>query len=445
MARDGTTVDALGRAASPDRVRKGRPPASSSAETRRRILDAARACFGRAGYDRTINKDIAAAAGITQAAIYHYFPSKRDVFVATYRDMQATTFAGFEAAIDPKRPLAANIKAMLDLAADMHAADRTLAAFTAIAPLEIQRHPEVRRGIGDDAQTVFGFFRRLVAESSDGLRSDVDPESVVNLLVAVTTGFSQFGATARGGPLHRGVIGSFERLLDGTLFNGAGSAATPKRRRLVARPPAVDPTDSRARILAAARARFGGYGYDVTTNKDIGAAAGFTAGAIYRYFSSKQELFVTVYREVQRAVFDRFEVALEGTNHLADKIKAFLDLSVDMHAADRTLATFTAIAPVEIQRHPELRAALGADTVAVYRFFRQVVWDAADDLAPDVDPDAVVNLLVAVSSGFAQFGAMTRTTAPHREAIASFQRLIDGTLFTGSAGGRARRRRAATA
>jgi AcrR family transcriptional regulator len=215
----------------------------------------------------------------------------------------------------------------------------------------------------------------------------------------------------------------------------------------VTRPPAVDQSDTRARIRSAARARFGAYGYDITTNKDIGAAAGFTAGAIYRYFPSKADLFVDVYRETQRTVLSQFDAALAGRSGIAEKIKAVLDLSVDMHAADRTLATFTAVAPVEIQRHPELRAALGPDTLAVYRFFEQIVAEDADrDLAPGVDPDSVVNLLVAVATGFSQFGALTRAIGPHREAIDSFQRLIDGALFTaatrgaGATPGPARRR-----
>jgi AcrR family transcriptional regulator len=444
MAGDASRAEQRGRVPDgPAPARKGRPPAANGVDTRRRIVVAARGCFGRNGYDKTINKDIAAAAGITQAAIYHYFPSKRDVFVAAYREMQETTFARFEAVVATETTLVAKVKAMLDLAADMHASDRTLATFTSVAPIEIQRHPDLRKALGDEAATVYRFFQGVVDASRSDLRADIDPVSVVNLLVAVTAGFSQFGATARADRAHRDAIEALERLVDGTLFAHPPAEARPvspgpseanpqpKRRRLVTRPPAVDRSDTRARILAAARARFGAYGYDITTNKDIGAAAGFTAGAIYRYFPSKADLFVDVYRETQRTVLSQFDAALADRRGIAEKIKAVLDLSVDMHAADRTLATFTAVAPVEIQRHPELRAALGPDTLAVYRFFEQMVAEDADrDLASGVNPDSVVNLLVAVATGFSQFGALTRAVGPHREAIDSFQRLIDGALFT---------------
>ena len=421
----------------PKANRKGRPPATDSADTRRAILSAARGCFGSQGYDKTINKEIAAAAGITQAAIYHYFPSKADVFVAAYHDMQAVTFDRFDGVAGAASGLPGKIKAVLDLAAEMHAADRTLAAFTAVAPIEIQRHADLRRAIGDEANRVYRFFRGLVDETGGALGDDVDPESVVNLLVAVSIGFAQFGATARAAGAHRRAIDAFGRLVDGTLFDADIDVLDDDRlavlggkpRRSTLRSTAAEPADARERILAAARACFGRQGYDKTTNKDIAGAAGFTAGAIYRHFPSKQDLFIAVYRGVQSIVFSHFEAAIAATATAPQKIRAILDLAVDLHATDRSLATFTAIAPVEIQRHPEIRRELGTDPVAFYRFFQRIIRASAGDLAPGVDADSVADLLVAVATGFSQFGAVTRSARPHREAIGTFQRLIDGTLF----------------
>jgi AcrR family transcriptional regulator len=415
-------------------ARKGRPQATDSADTRRRILAAARECFGRQGFDRTTNKDIAAAAGITQAAIYHYFPSKQDVFAAVFREMQRATFARFEQVLASEDTLAGRVKALLGLAAEMHVADQTLARFTAIAPLEIQRHPDLRGALGHDALAVYDFFDRLVELSADDLRPDVDPASVVNLLVAVSTGFSQFGATSRVDDAHRAAIDSFGRLIDGTLIRpGAREADSGRngrrRHKAMTRPATLDDPDTRRRILAAARHCFGASGYDVTTNKDIGAAAGVTAGAIYRYFPSKHDLFVEVFLEIQGTVFAEFEQVVSDQVGMAARLRAVLDLCVEMHGSDRSLAAFTAVAPIEIQRHPEIRSALGQEALVVYRFFRRMVWESSDDLAPDVDPDSVVNLLVAVVTGFSAFGATTRSPKPHREAIATFERLAEGTLF----------------
>ena len=61
--------------------RLGRPFQSDAVETRTRILREARLAFTTRGYDNTTNREISAGAGITAAAIYHYFPSKVDLFV----------------------------------------------------------------------------------------------------------------------------------------------------------------------------------------------------------------------------------------------------------------------------------------------------------------------------------------------------------------------------
>lgn len=50
--------------------------------TRQKILAAARAHFGEAGYDAATVREIAVAAGVDAALISHYFGSKQGVFLA---------------------------------------------------------------------------------------------------------------------------------------------------------------------------------------------------------------------------------------------------------------------------------------------------------------------------------------------------------------------------
>jgi AcrR family transcriptional regulator len=50
--------------------------------TRKQILDASLRLFSERGFARTSVRDIAQAAGITDAAIYYHFHSKRDLFDA---------------------------------------------------------------------------------------------------------------------------------------------------------------------------------------------------------------------------------------------------------------------------------------------------------------------------------------------------------------------------
>ncbi|MFB9909434.1 TetR/AcrR family transcriptional regulator [Allokutzneria oryzae] len=51
---------------------------------RAHILGAAEFCFSRKGFERTTTADICARAGISSGSLFHYFPSKRAVFVAIF-------------------------------------------------------------------------------------------------------------------------------------------------------------------------------------------------------------------------------------------------------------------------------------------------------------------------------------------------------------------------
>lgn len=62
--------------------RRGRPPRTESADTRDRILTAARDEFSERGYEKTSVRGIAKSAGVDSALVHHYFGTKEQVFEA---------------------------------------------------------------------------------------------------------------------------------------------------------------------------------------------------------------------------------------------------------------------------------------------------------------------------------------------------------------------------
>jgi AcrR family transcriptional regulator len=59
-----------------------RAPRLPARERRRRIIEAARSVFATAGYANVGTADLAKAAGVSEPALYRYFNSKRDLFIA---------------------------------------------------------------------------------------------------------------------------------------------------------------------------------------------------------------------------------------------------------------------------------------------------------------------------------------------------------------------------
>jgi AcrR family transcriptional regulator len=219
--------------------------------------------------------------------------------------------------------------------------------------------------------------------------------------------------------------------------------------RKLGRPPASLSAETRERIIDAGRGAFAGQGYDKTTNKDIADAAGLTTGALYHYFDSKQALFVAVLLDQQDRVVGRLREAAAPVDGAVDKLRAMLEETIRLNGEDPDLARFVATAPIELDRHEEFRAPLGTPeavsrTGGLSDLLVGIVTDgqAAGELDPDVDPAAIVNMVLAAMSGLAQLAGFRRDPAALAAAVDAFERLLAGTLVTaGSASARLPRRR----
>lgn len=77
-------------------TRLGRPPTMEN--PRGRILDEAAELFARDGYDGASLGSLADAVGVTKAAIYHYFPNKKEIYEAII----VRTLEGLLAAVSSK-------------------------------------------------------------------------------------------------------------------------------------------------------------------------------------------------------------------------------------------------------------------------------------------------------------------------------------------------------
>ncbi|MEA3412465.1 MAG: TetR/AcrR family transcriptional regulator [Pseudomonadota bacterium] len=71
----------------------------SASRTAHEILDKAIPLFARAGYSGVSMRNIAGAVGITQAALYHHYPDKENLYLAAMAHAFADKAAGITAAL----------------------------------------------------------------------------------------------------------------------------------------------------------------------------------------------------------------------------------------------------------------------------------------------------------------------------------------------------------
>jgi len=142
--------------------RLGRPPATDSGDTKRRILDIAREMFSVHGYEVATNRDIASAAGITSGALYHYFGSKLDLYLAVHEDVQAGVYESFSNATMNLETFTEMFLAVLEVAHDMNENDPSVARFVGAVRVDAQRHPEMAVALSPRSTQREVFFTRLI-------------------------------------------------------------------------------------------------------------------------------------------------------------------------------------------------------------------------------------------------------------------------------------------
>ena len=124
-------------------------------ERRRLLLQRATELFATHGYDELSMAKLAREAGISKALLYHYFPSKRDLFAAALTDAAEELRARTEP--EPGRPPAEQLALALD--AFLRWVEDHGAAYAKL--LRSASLPEVRELVGEVRERT---ARRILAE-----------------------------------------------------------------------------------------------------------------------------------------------------------------------------------------------------------------------------------------------------------------------------------------
>jgi TetR/AcrR family fatty acid metabolism transcriptional regulator len=93
---------------------------------------------------------------------------------------------------------------------------------------------------------------------------------------------------------------------------------------------------------------FAANGYHGTTVDDIVAASGTSKGAFYHYFSSKQDVFLTLMGTLADLVENGVEAAIEAERGALAKVDAALRVVLETAAAQRGLARILLVEAVGV-------------------------------------------------------------------------------------------------
>ncbi|MCC2095580.1 MAG: TetR/AcrR family transcriptional regulator [Hyphomicrobiales bacterium] len=181
------------------------------AATRESILAQALRLFARKGFDATSVKDIAAAVGVADAALYRHFPSKDDIAQAVFSRHYRALADEIEAIASANQHIASTLDELIALLCRLY--DRDPDVFTFIL---INQHNHLRHvGFSGNPVEVISAIMRRACERKEILVSDPELAAAIALGAAIQPAiFHMYGRL--GGTLseHSGdIIASVRRAL----------------------------------------------------------------------------------------------------------------------------------------------------------------------------------------------------------------------------------------
>jgi AcrR family transcriptional regulator len=189
-----------------------RPRKEMIAETRAKLVAAARKAFGEAGYAEASMDDFTAAAGLTRGALYHHFGDKKGLLEAVIVEIDAEMNERL-CAISAKAPN--RWQGFVD---------------ENIAYIEMAMEPEIQRIMLRDGPAVLGdpsrwpnanacissMKKSLTLLKEEGVVGDIDPEAAARLVSGASLYAAQWIANADDpAATSKKAVKAFTKLLDG--------------------------------------------------------------------------------------------------------------------------------------------------------------------------------------------------------------------------------------
>jgi AcrR family transcriptional regulator len=184
-------------------------------------------------------------------------------------------------------------------------------------------------------------------------------------------------------------------------------------------------SETRAKLLGAARRAFGSVGYADASMDDFTAAAGLTRGALYHHFGDKKGLLQAVIAEIDAEMSERLRA-------VSAKARGPWRSFVDENIADIEMALEPEIQRIVMRDGP---AVLGdpstwpSQSECIRSMTEHLTELQSKRLIVDVDPEATARLLSGASLHAAQWIANSDDPkATSKRAVKAFKALLEGLL-----------------
>jgi AcrR family transcriptional regulator len=313
----------------------------ADSERKAEILDTAARVFASSGLRASLQQ-VADACEILPGSLYHHFESKEDIFIELVRRYQAELDAIAEKALEPgsgARAAEERIVALGTAIAECAVRHRAALLLTLFEPPGGPSEELVRLASRTPAAINTAMLATLEAARAQGyLRREVELELLADRLCQAML-HGGVGVYHRTRGAERVPAIRCRILLRGLAVRLPDDARLDRSSARRAADEAIeswgdgdgDRTDDKAaRIRAVARSEFARRGYDLTTIRDVAAAAGMSTGAVYRTIESKAHLMASILWSYVAKVTEGWSRIVSAPATPLEKLDALLWLDINV-------------------------------------------------------------------------------------------------------------------
>jgi len=202
-----------------------RAPRRSAQQRRRLILQSAQAVFAANSYARVGTADLAKAAGISEPALYRYFPSKKDLFISTIKDSGARLLEIWERlAMEVVNPL--DVIWAIGLGYYHHLRSRSPMMKLLFEAISEADDPDIRRALHENFASFIRFLQENIEEAKRRglIRQDVDTNVAAWQFMAMGLGLDLIHLLGFAKDIDRSAVEEWQRLYLSSILEKPGGS-----------------------------------------------------------------------------------------------------------------------------------------------------------------------------------------------------------------------------
>jgi AcrR family transcriptional regulator len=190
---------------------------------------------------------------------------------------------------------------------------------------------------------------------------------------------------------------------------------------------------TRARLIRAAEKIFARDGFEAAKLEEIAAEAGYTRGAFYANFKSKEDLFFSFLEGEISSRINHMERLVKSVRDPADKLKAFREFLFTM-AQDRRWSLISLEFKLFAVRHPEVKARLAAMNRRLVRPRVNILQEITEGTARSLplSPNTVAISISAVINALALEHMLDRAVMPETALKTVLTRYLESLIASSS-------------